>query len=423
MKMWYLLLISFTLALCTTTAFGASVGGNEFVISFWCAPPNTEPMDARYKEVSQAGFNITMPPCGATTVKDNLAILDVCRKYGMKTIIGDDRIMAKEPSDPEFEKNLDAVIADYAKHPAFYGYHLTDEPNAGAFPKLAAINQYLLKKDPAHLPFINLLPTYGNGAMWGTPTYEEHVEQFMAAVKPKLLSYDHYALFEKQERGDYFQNMEIIRAAALKYNNTPWMNIILATPHFGYRNPSEGDLRWQVYTTLAYGGTGIAYFTYWTLTGYENFRNAIMEAGGKPTEHYEMVKKLNAEMKALAPILLKLKSVGVYHTGTLPTSTRALPETGTPVKSVEGAEIIIGQFEGPKSSCWVMFTNRDMRKAADATITFAQANLVVKEVDKQTGKLVKINVDSKAKPAILKLKFEPGEGRLFFLIPTKQEGK
>jgi hypothetical protein len=392
-------------------------GGKDFVITFWCAPPTTETQfDERYAEVAKAGFNTVCPPCSEHTLEGNLKILDTCKKYGLKVIIGDNRLMAKEPNDPEFEKNIDAVIADYTKHPALYGYDLIDEPNAGLFPKIAAVKEYLKKKDPTHLAYVNLLPTYGNGAMWGTPTYTEHVERYMTTVKPDLLSYDHYALMKEGERGDYFENMEIIRSAALKYK-TPWMNIILVSPHFGYRNPTEGELRWQVYTTLAYGGTGISYFTYWTLTGFHDFRNAIMETGGKATEHYEMVKKLNNEMKTLAPTLLKRDSTGFYHTAPVPNAAKALPE-GTVVKSVEGAQLVIGFFEGPKKSQWMMLTNRDMKEAADATVMLA-SQMIIKEMDKTTGKLKSATYDAKQNPSVLKLKFEPGEGRLFSLSPRR----
>ena len=46
----------------------------------------------------------------------------------------------------------------------------------------------------------------------------------------------------------------------------PFNNISLVTPHkhaFGtYRDPTADELRFLVYTTLAYGGRGIMYFAY-----------------------------------------------------------------------------------------------------------------------------------------------------------------
>lgn len=66
------------------------------------------------------------------------------------------------------------------------------------------------------------------------------------------------------DRPEYFENLEIIRRQALRVG-VPFWNVILATPHFSYRDPSPADMRWQAYTTLAYGGKGLAYFTYWIM--------------------------------------------------------------------------------------------------------------------------------------------------------------
>ena len=59
-----------------------------------------------------------------------------------------------------------------------------------------------------------------------------------------------------RDRPDYFENLSLIREFGLRHGTPPW-NIILAAPHLGYRDPTTGELRWQVYTSLAYGMKGI----------------------------------------------------------------------------------------------------------------------------------------------------------------------
>ena len=41
-------------------------------------------------------------------------------------------------------------------------------------------------------------------------------------------------------------------------------NCILANAHFNYMEPSDATFNLQMYSTLAYGGRGIQYFTYFT---------------------------------------------------------------------------------------------------------------------------------------------------------------
>lgn len=62
---------------------------------------------------------------------------------------------------------LDAVIADYTRQAAFWGYYIQDEPNAARFERLGAIAAYLKTKDPRHPSYINLFPTYATGEQLG----------------------------------------------------------------------------------------------------------------------------------------------------------------------------------------------------------------------------------------------------------------
>ena len=406
------------LFLCVLVLIGAAMpafGGGDFIISYWCGPkPDLDP-DVRYAEVAECNFNYCLPPCAGVTVEQNKAILDACAKYGLKYIIGDARIMAKNPDDPDFGANLDAVIADYASHPATGGYFITDEPNSSAFPKLAAINRYLLKKDPARLPFINLFPNYANEQQLGNPTYGEHVEQFCSVVKPGILSYDHYTMMacdpEKPTNlASYFDNMEIVRREGLK-NGIPTSFILLVIPHWSYRNPTEADLRWQVYTALAYGYKAILYFTYWT-PGDDMWERpgGIVTPGGERTEHFNQVKRINAELRVLGPRLVKLTSTGVYHTGEVPAGCKAL-QPGLPVQVTSDRPVVLGMFRHEDGSTWAMVVNRHLRNKTTAKLTFKGA-AKVQEMSPKTGVMRNLRLENGS----VSLELSPGQGRLLKLM-------
>jgi hypothetical protein len=196
------------------------------------------------------------------------------------------------------------------------------------------------------------------------------------------------------------------------------VNIFLLIQHFNYRDASESDLRWQAFTTLTYGGTGILYFTYWTPSDSGFPSDAVITKSGKRTLHYEQCKRINREVKALGPTLLTLNSTGVFHTGTLPQGTKPLPD-GTEIKSVAGEELVIGFFDGPNKSKWVMLTNRDVHKVRDASVTFNASITDIREVDKITGKLRNTDASRQDNLTVFILKLKPGEGRLFRLITKK----
>jgi hypothetical protein len=325
-----------------------------------------------------------MFPCSGAAPAGNHALLDACQKHGLKYIAIDGRT-GGDPSSADFASNLDSLVADYGDHPALGGYFLADEPGMGAFARLAAVNQYLLKKDAERLPYINLLPNYANNSTLGSD-YETYVDSFCATVKPRLLSYDHYALFEGVERPGYFANMETIRRAGLKHN-IPFGFIFQCTPHGTYRDPSEIDLRWQVNTALAYGCKALFYFTYFTVTDpAANFHHGIIDAQGRRTTHYDMARRINAELKAMAPTLLALTSTAVYHTGEVPEGAARLPDDAA-VRPMSPASLVIGFFDHRDGTRWAMIVNRDLRRPTLARLEFDGRIKDLGELNPRTGQL------------------------------------
>ncbi len=386
----------------------------QFLVSFWCAPPEEETSLERYREIAECGFNVALPPCGAWSVDLNRRILDLCQQTGMKAIIGDGRVTAKSPNDPDFARNLDAVLTDYAHHPALGGYFLVDEPNASAFPLLGAVNRYLLQKDPKRLPYVNLFPNYASEAQLGTPTYDEHVSRYIREVQPALVSWDHYALFENDERDIYFENLEIVRRHCLQAK-LAWVQIVLSVPHGPYRDPNEVDLHWQAYTTLAYGATGILWFTYWTppYDAQWRWRNAIINEKGLPSSKYTILKDLHARIRALAPVQMRLRSLGVYHTPPVPKGATAL-DSRSPVKQCDTEEVLIGWLRDAQRRDYLWVVNRSFRERRRVALRLRPGVREVGEVDQVDG-LVR-PVRYAASSHILHTTLSPGAGRLFLPV-------
>ena len=99
--------------------------------------------------------------------------------------------------------------------------------------------------------------------------------------------------------------------------NRPFLNIIQASiVEKVWRLPKINELRWLVFTTMAYGGRGISYFTYW---GPESYGGLYQD--GKKSPLAGQVAELNAEIEKFGPALMELDSIGAYHTEPLPLGT------------------------------------------------------------------------------------------------------
>ena len=404
-----MLLALAVLLLCASLAAAAPWHPDEYPISYWVGPPKEFNTLATWQVIKDCNFTVA-GQYGGYSVAETRKMLDFCQQLGLKAFVMDGRTAWQAAFDDNHAKLIASLVADYAAHPALYGYYITDEPASDLFPALGKVSQELQRQDPKHLPYINLLPTYASPEQLGAPTYAEHLDRYLSTAKPGVLSYDHYCLMKDgSDRTDYFENLALIREYGLKYGVPPW-NIILSLPHLSYRDPSAAEMRWQVYTSLAYGMKGLMWFTYWTMPEWEKEfgGTAIVDPKGKPARLYPIVKQLNGEARTLGKTLLGLTSTGVFHTGTVPKGCTRLG-VDAPIQLTEAAPLLIGFFTDAKGQQYAMVANRDHAKAAEFDMTLKPHVTALAEISP---------VDASEKPVALtnravRMTLPAGDGRLF----------
>jgi len=384
---------------------------DEYPISYWYGPPLEANTQETWQTAKDCNFTVC-GPAGGYSVDDNRKMLDLCQAVGMKAMALDGRINWQMTADDNWREMVGRIVADYGSHPALYGYFLQDEPNYEQFQALGEISREFEKQDPAHLPYTNLFPTYASVEQLGTPTYADHLDKYLSIVQPRVLSYDHYCLMKDgSDRKDYFENLELIREYGLRYHTPQW-NIILSLPHLAYRDPTAGEMRWQVYTSLAYGMQGLMYFTYWTHPDWEkDGQVAIVDSHGKPARLYPIVQQLNAEIRTLGKTLLGLTSTAVYHTGETPRGCRRLGGDEI-VRLPDDVPLVLGLFTDAAGTQLAMIVNRSHDSPVEFEAGF-KPNVV--------GAFVASPQDGSESEALLeggklKLALEPGDGRLLRLV-------
>ena len=337
-----------------------------------------EPTERHVKGLAECGMTLANFAPGSA--------LNLCHEYGLNLIIQDPRLRYDwDTGDAdEIERGLRAVAREFGDHPACYGYYLRDEPNAADFANLGRSAHILRDVTPDKAVYVNLFPNYASREQLGTQTYREHLDRYCDEFKPTFISYDNYfAMIGDEVLAEYYQNLESVRDVSLE-RGVPFWNIILSTAHYGYRIPSEGDMHFQVFTTLAYGGKGISYFTYFTPRG-ENFRMGPIDHFGGRTPVWDMVRRCNGQVRSLAPHLLKLNSTGVYHAPEAPAEEcRKLPGD-TLVKSVSGGQFLIGEFVHEDGSQWFLVVN--LNRSECALFNVDVGGRKVRSVSNYTGQL------------------------------------
>lgn len=302
---------------------------------------HTELYDAtRFRDIHKAGFNACL--CRCKTGEDVRKLLEVAKPHGIKLIIFSHPIM----------RHPENIVPSIKDHPSMWQYYLADEPTMKRLKELQDIQQRITKYDKDAKCYINLLPNSTKKVLEaiGVEKYSDYLQAFSTVKQPQI-SYDFYPVQGKTVRSDkWYPILEDIRKESLR-TGKPFWAYIMCVPHHIYPMPTMGHLRLQCYVNLAYGAQGIQYFSYSTPapTKQYEFHDGPLLRNGKKSKTYNLVKKMNAELKPVASIFWKSEVTGIEHR-----------------KCVDGEVVVSHIKKGDKR--YTCFVNKSASK--NVTVTF-----------------------------------------------------
>ena len=354
----------------------ARANPSEFIIFTWGGVPDSArykpwgdfaDMDAVMSDLYECGFNTSMFIPARFVNKDlqharnNNLIGLLERNYIPR--VGD----TQEFADKKIEDYM-AAITDPKDREAVFAILLCDEPKITDFPLLKIWCDAIRKQHV--LPYINIFSNHINTDTIRAKNYNEYLEKFIEYCEPFCISYDFYAFIENGEfREDlFYSGIEEIRKKALDHD-IPFWNTILSKAHFFYAEPTEAMMAVQVYSTLAYGGRGIGYFSYYTgQTG--NYRLGAIDRFGFHTKTWKMIRNVNLQIHSLVPVYKKLKSVNVFHTGQPPLNCQGF-ESALIIESISGDKLLVGEFRDTiDGKPFAMVVNKSLHSSISFDIKF-----------------------------------------------------
>lgn len=344
----------------------------EFPILGWISIPDSAATPERYREMREAGFNISFSHFGNNSEISRAA--RAAHGTGVKIIAG----------SPHLEVATRASIDTLKKYDEIVAWFLRDEPIAAGFPQLAQFRDSVYAADPTRLVYLNLLPRTVEPKNLGTATYDDYMREFLNSVRLPLLSYDMYPVNEDGDEATLspmlFTNLESARRVSREYG-VPFWAFCLSTAHTPYPIARPAHMEVEAFSALAYGAQCIQYFTYWQPVSHRwNFHHAPIDKDGKRTDVYYMVQSLNREIQALAPVFLDAEVVDVWHTGKeIPDDTRRLTTLPAPFLSLtsDGPGVLVSHLRN-NGRQYLMIVNRDIRNAQ--RVDFATTSNSIKEI-------------------------------------------
>ena len=386
---------------------------DEFFISafigpqeFYAGPGYTLPSlltDEVFAKLAEAGINHIWESMFQADSEMAEKALPLASKYGINYSLPCSSVLKTDFTDsnkyPEKMEiaSVEEVTAKMeelmAKYDNLSGFHLRDEPTSNLFPKLTeavetvhAARESLGATD--FQPGLNAFPSVGWNQLSEGTDPEMNWQKYLNGLCDtgvNYLMFDAYPFTNVpgEIQGTWLNALGTINETAKQYG-IPWQGWIQcggAMPAFSpsHRVVNEGEMNWNVGTMLAFGAKGMGYYTgvtpnFWSKVDESQVNNdSLLNKYGSKTPFWYYAKKINAQVQAMAPVLLhaahegiimdNLNSPNVYTGNDLLDSYRCF-------KGFSGDSAIIGCFDYEGTVALVVMNNSIDNHHAVVTLEF-----------------------------------------------------
>lgn len=219
----------------------------------------------------------------------------------------------------EYAKSLDRFI----DHPAIWGVNILDEISALDMPYAAKVVDMVRTRCTNQIVYFDMHPNYARAATNSTPEaiaasnlgtigYREYVEAYCREIPVDYFSYDYFVYSRDRPRGiqRYYENQQIVADACRATGRSFWF-----AAQVNSNDPatwtSENRLRFQAYSAMAFGAEALA----WCCWSGGWWTNQVIDASGARTRQYDRLKRVNAELRAIAPAYMRYRSTATHFIG------------------------------------------------------------------------------------------------------------
>lgn len=274
-------------------------------------------------------------------------------------------------------------FCDYA---CVKGFYITDEPGAKQFEFLKIIHaEWRNKNYPEMHWHINLLPSYASEEQLQTisendkTAYENYIDMYIKNVlsyvpEKKDIGFDHYPLRFKNGKyvmtENWLYDLFTVAVAAQRANIGYCACIQSFTDNDAWRKlTSINEIRFQVFTSLAFGVNMFEFFIYNSINFEEGDFIGMVKTGEK-TEYYEYVKQTILELRALENYYLQYNWRGIQlvkgNNNRKDNNNQFAALKGKTLEKIDEIEnvytdedIIIGIFENKKKTALMIVNFND----------------------------------------------------------------
>lgn len=398
--------------------------------------------DEIFSKLSECGINMIKQSNldAKSDPEGQIKILELAEKYGMAVYVRHSDVYGRHGGEEFTTEAIGNAINQFANYPAFAGIDLVDEPGTDYW--WSTLPQGFITDYAQRVDLLNdMRISFGANAIGAIQpslgeTGERYLTDFCSILKPPYLCHTNYTfgghpddISDDDAHKQMRQSLYILdkcRSYANEYKVPLWRYLNaggqMTDAGTAYDSttlyPTEGQMLWEVNTTLAYGGKGLSYFTliqplhfsYAKSEPYDSNRTGLIGVWGNKTPYWYGAKKANEQVAAIDHVLMNSVNKGILVSGKNAkqdtTGNDALLE-GTSwreLKHVDGSTMVgCFNYQG-KSAFYVV--NYEFNYKQKITLDFHNAyNMTVIQKAESSN----INTSQ------LTLDMEPGEGVLIVM--------
>jgi hypothetical protein len=194
----------------------------------------------------------------------------------------------------------------------------------------------------------------------------------------------------------------------------PFWGYLQSVAWEGMRAPKAAELRWNAFTTLAFGAAGLYYFTYWDpgLNDGLQFHDAVVNLDGSHGALFDPGALLDAEIHALGRMLGGARHDGAFVAGpNVPTGLGQLPSDAPVQAEGSASPWLIGLFTIDDGRHAALIVNLDHDAARTGGFTLHPAVAALGEVSHADGTVAPATGYDPV-TAKISLTVAPGDGRV-----------
>lgn len=359
--------------------------------------------DEAYAKLAEAGINNIEDQRFDVESEVASRALPLAAKYGITYTLPCDSILDTDftgvndrPEDVHIgtQEEITAKMEELmAKYENLNGFHLRDEPTSNCFPYL---NESVEKVEAAREElglegvhgYINSFPGVGWNQLSNGTDPEMNWDKYLRGICDTgidFLSWDAYPFTNVpgEIQSTWLNGLGTVKRMANEYKIPCyiWIQcgggpVMFSTSH---RVVNEGEMNWNIGSALCFGYTGIGYYTLVTppegATADEEYVNddSILNKYGSKTPFFYYAKKINAQIQAMAPVLLHSAWEGIMIDNLTSPNVYTGPEileSYRCFKGWSGDSALIGCFDYEGTVALVVMNNSIENHHAVVTLKF-----------------------------------------------------